>query len=86
VDPLRIALRAIFAYVVLLVLIRLSGKRSVKQANVFEFTVAIVLGDLVDDMVWAEVAASQFLAAAGVLMLVHVAFDRARFRVGAWRR
>jgi uncharacterized membrane protein YcaP (DUF421 family) len=84
-DPLRIAIRAVFAFVTLLVLIRLSGKRGVKQANVFDFTVAILLGDLVDDLLWAEVAASQFVVAAGVLMIVHVTLDLVRFRTGAWR-
>ena len=85
VDPLRIVFRVLFAYVVLLVFVRLSGKRGVKHANVFDFTVAIVLGDLIDDMLWAEVAASQFVVASGVLMIVHVALDLLRFRSGAWR-
>lgn len=84
-DPLRIVIRVVFAYVVLLAFIRLSGKRGVKQANVFDFTVAIVLGDLVDDMLWAEVPASQFVVATGMLMIVHVALDLVRFRTGAWR-
>ena len=84
-DPLRIVIRVVFAYVVLLAFIRLSGKRGVKQANVFDFTVAIVLGDLVDDMLWAEVPASQFVVATGMLMIVHVAVDLVRFRTGAWR-
>ena len=30
---------------------------------------ALVFGDLVDDLVWAEVAASQFVVAAGTLFL-----------------
>ena len=84
-DPLRIVIRVVFAYVVLLAFIRLSGKRGVKQANVFDFTVAIVLGDLVDDMLWAEVPASQFVVATGMLMIVHVALDLVRFRTSAWR-
>lgn len=84
-DPLRIVIRVVFAYVVLLAFIRLSGKRGVKQANVFDFTVAIVLGDLVDDMLWAEVPASQFVVATGMLMIVHVALDLVRFRTGAGR-
>lgn len=84
-DPLRIVIRVVFAYVVLLTLIRLSGKRTVKQATPFDFTVALILGDLIDDLLWAEVGASVFVIAAGTLMFVHTAFDLVRYRVGSWR-
>jgi uncharacterized membrane protein YcaP (DUF421 family) len=81
-DPLRLAARALFAYALLLVLIRLAGKRTVKHGSVLDFTIALVVGDLVDDMIWAEVAVSQFVVAAGVLFMVHITFDVARFRSG----
>jgi hypothetical protein len=54
-DPLRIAARAVFAYIVLLVLVRLSGKHRVTQANPFDFSLSLILGDLVDDPIWGEV-------------------------------
>jgi uncharacterized membrane protein YcaP (DUF421 family) len=81
-DPLRIAVRALFAFVVLLVLIRVSGKRTVKQGSPFDFTLALIIGDMVDDAVWAEVAMSQFVVACGVLIGVHVAADYVRWRAG----
>lgn len=84
-DPLRIVLRVGVAYVVLLALVRVSGKRLVKQGSPFDFTVALVVGDLVDDLLWAEVSASLFVAAAGMLVFVHTAFDLVRYRAGAWR-
>jgi len=84
-DPLRIVVRVAFAYAVLLVLMRLAGKRAVKQASPFDFTVALVLGDLVDDLVWAEVNASAFVAATGMLLFVHTAFDLLRYRAGLRR-
>jgi uncharacterized membrane protein YcaP (DUF421 family) len=84
-DPLRIVVRVVFAYVVLLVLVRISGKRLVKQGTPFDFTVALVLGDLIDDLVWAEVNASVFVVAAGMLMFVHAAFDLLRYRARSWR-
>jgi uncharacterized membrane protein YcaP (DUF421 family) len=68
-DPLRIAARAAFAYVFLLVMVRLSGKQAVSHGTTIEFVLALVFGDLVDDLVWAEAAASQFVAAAGTLFL-----------------
>jgi len=52
-DPLRIVVRVAFAYVVLLALVRLSGERTVKQGSPFDFTVALILGDLIDDVVSA---------------------------------
>ena len=84
-DPLRIVVRVVFAYVVLLVLVRVSGKRTVKQGSPFDFTVALILGDLVDDVLWAEVNASLFVIAAGMLMFVHTAFDLVRYRAGSSR-
>lgn len=82
-DPLRIVVRVVFAYLVLLVLVRLSGKRKVRQANAFDFTLALILGDMMDDLVWAEVAAAQFVVASGVLMIVHMAVDVLHFRARA---
>jgi uncharacterized membrane protein YcaP (DUF421 family) len=85
VDPVRILVRAVFAYVLLLVLVRLSGKRSVKHGSLFDFTVALILGDLVDDLLWAEITAATFIVATGVLTTVHMAAGLLRFRAGAWR-
>jgi uncharacterized membrane protein YcaP (DUF421 family) len=79
-DPLRIATRALFAYVVLLVLVRWAGKGTVKHASVLDFTVALIVGDLIDDAVWAEVPAGEFVAAAGSLFTIHIAMKMLRFR------
>lgn len=75
-----IAVRALFGYAVLLGLLRASGKRTVEQGTPFDFVFALVLGDMVDDLVWAEVSAARFVAAAGTLTLVHTAVSVA----GAW--
>ena len=68
-DPLRIAVRAAFAYVFLLIMTRLSGKQIVAHGTTVDFVLALVFGDLVDDLVWAEVAATQFVAAVGTLFI-----------------
>jgi len=47
--------------------------------------VALILGDMFDDAVWAEVAMSQFVVATGVLVGVHVLMDYLRWRKGAFR-
>jgi uncharacterized membrane protein YcaP (DUF421 family) len=84
-DPLRIVVRVVVAYVVILALIRVTGKTTVKHATPFDFVVALVTGDLVDDAIWAEVELGVFLAAAGALFLVHVGCDIARYRAGLAR-
>ena len=84
-DPLRILVRVVFGYVLLLVLVRLSGKRAVSQANPFDFTLALILGDLVDDLAWAEVPAAAFVVATAVLTIVHLAVNLARVRPGEAR-
>jgi uncharacterized membrane protein YcaP (DUF421 family) len=84
-DPLRIAIRALFIFLTLLALVRCSGKRTVKQGSPFDFTVALIIGDMADDAVWAEVAMSQFVIACGTLLVAHLLMDIARFRVGGAR-
>jgi uncharacterized membrane protein YcaP (DUF421 family) len=84
-DPLRIVIRVVFAYVVLLVLMRFGGKRIVTHASLFDLTLAVLLGDLVDDVLWAEVQAGVFVVAAGTIVLVHTGLDFVRFRAAAWK-
>jgi uncharacterized membrane protein YcaP (DUF421 family) len=81
-DPLRIAFRVLFVFLTLLFLVRCSGKRTVKQGNPFDFTVALILGDIADDAAFAEVALSQFVVACGTLLVAHVLMDITRFRAG----
>ena len=62
-DPWRIAVRAIAAYVYLLFAARATGKRAVAQATPFDFVVALIIGDLIDDALWAEVSLARFATA-----------------------
>jgi uncharacterized membrane protein YcaP (DUF421 family) len=68
----RIAVRAIAAYVYLLVMTRASGKRVVREATPFDFVVALIVGDMIDDALWAEVSMAKFAAAVGTLFLSDV--------------
>ena len=63
----HVALRALFAYVVLLALLRLSGKRTVAESTPFAFVLALIIGDMVDDLLLAEVGAAQFTVAVSTL-------------------
>lgn len=66
-DLGRIAVRALIAYVYLLVMTRASGKRVVSQATPFDLLVSLILGDLIDDALWGEVTMAKFAAAAGTI-------------------
>jgi uncharacterized membrane protein YcaP (DUF421 family) len=80
---LAIAVRALVAYGLLLVIVRASGKRTVAQSSPFDLVLALVLGDLVDDLLWAEVGLAQFAVAAGTLVTVETAVALAQ---GRWTR
>jgi uncharacterized membrane protein YcaP (DUF421 family) len=72
-----IAIRALFAFLFLFLMLRLSGKRTIGQATPLDLVVALILGDMIDDLLWAEVSAARFVVATGVLMLCHIALSAA---------
>jgi uncharacterized membrane protein YcaP (DUF421 family) len=61
------ALRATVIYVFLLVLIRFLGKRTVGHSSAFDFMVALVLGELVDEPIYGDVGLPQAFVALGVI-------------------
>ena len=85
-DPLRIVIRVVFAYLVALVLVRIAGHREIKQVDIHSFIVALIMGDLFDDMLWLEVSTAQFVVALGTLFLIHVMASLQWFHAGrrAW--
>jgi uncharacterized membrane protein YcaP (DUF421 family) len=87
-DPLRLVARATFGFVFIFVLVRLSGKRTVHQGDVASFVVALIIGDMFDDLIWAEVAASQFVVGVGTLLLAHLLATESLFKSGTrtWQR
>jgi uncharacterized membrane protein YcaP (DUF421 family) len=80
----KILLRVIFAYIFILILLRLSGKREIAQATGFDFVLALILGELFDDLFWAEVPASQFVVAAGTLVFLQVLTALGSYLSGAF--
>jgi uncharacterized membrane protein YcaP (DUF421 family) len=69
-NPFRIGLRSVVAYLILLFLLRVAGKRTVKQVSTFDFVLALIVGDLIDDAIWAEVPIAQFVVASATLLLM----------------
>ena len=83
---LQIGLRALVAYVFLLALIRVSGKRLISEATGMQFVLAIIMGDLVDEAMLATTPFAQFIAAAGMLTLLHLIVTiAAAHKLRVWR-
>jgi uncharacterized membrane protein YcaP (DUF421 family) len=57
------ALRASVIYVFLLIVLRLLGKRSVGHATAFDFMVALILGEIVDEPIYGDVPMTKALLA-----------------------
>jgi uncharacterized membrane protein YcaP (DUF421 family) len=74
-----ILVRAVVAYLWLLLLTRLDGKRGIAEASAFDFVLALIIGDTVDNVLWGEVPPAVFLAATGTLVLTHFAASLATY-------
>lgn len=67
-----IALRVSFIYVYVLIVLRLSGKRSIDHVSPFDVVLANAMGDMFDDMIWAEVPLAQGVVGITTLLLLHM--------------
>jgi uncharacterized membrane protein YcaP (DUF421 family) len=63
------ALRAAGVYVLMLVVIRLLGKRTVGMFTAFDLLVALMLGEVVDEIIYGDVTFAQGAVAIGVIAL-----------------
>ncbi len=61
------ALRATIIYVVLLVVVRLLGKRTVGASTAFDFMVALILSEVVDEPIYGDVPIVQGLVVIAVV-------------------
>lgn len=75
--------RVIVTYVVLLILVRASGKQSVRHGTTFDFVLSVLIGDMVDDAIWAEVEMSMFFAGVVTLVAAHWTMKYVNYRAGA---
>ena len=73
-DPRDLALtaaRAVAVYAVMLAVIRLSGKRTIGSFSAFDFLVALMLGEVVDEIIYGSVSMTQGFIGIGVIALLH---------------
>jgi uncharacterized membrane protein YcaP (DUF421 family) len=71
-NPLGVALRVTLMYLYALALVRIAGKQTLGQLTGMDFVVTLVIGDLFDDVFWAEVPLAQGLVAFATIVLAHV--------------
>lgn len=71
-DLTGIIFRVSIMYLYALALVRISGKQSLGQLTTMDFVVTLIIGDLFDDVFWAEVPIVQGMVAFAVIVLIHM--------------
>jgi uncharacterized membrane protein YcaP (DUF421 family) len=79
-DLMLTALRASLLYFVLLIVVRILGKRSVGAIGAFDLVVALMLGEVVDEAIFGDVSMVKGLLAIGVIAAWHFVNEWASFR------
>ena len=71
-DLPGIIIRISVMYLYALALVRISGKQSVGHLTALDFVVVTIIGDLFDDVFWAEVPILQGMVGFASIMLAHI--------------
>jgi uncharacterized membrane protein YcaP (DUF421 family) len=71
-DLTGIIFRVSIMYVYALALVRIAGKQSLGQLTPMDFVVTLVIGDLFDDVFWAEVPLVQGMVGFASMVLIHM--------------
>jgi uncharacterized membrane protein YcaP (DUF421 family) len=79
-DLAGIIFRVSIMYLYALALVRLSGKQSLGQLTAMDLVVTLIIGDLFDDVFWAEVPIVQGMVAFAVIVLMHMLLTLASSR------
>ena len=79
-ELLYTALRASFVYFFLLLVIRILGKREVGNTSPFDLIVALILGEVVDEIVYGDVTILQGVTAITVVGIWHLVNSWASFK------
>lgn len=74
------ALRASFVYLFLLVVVRLLGKREIGATSAFDLVVALILGEVVDEIIYGDVTILQGVIAIGVTAVWHLTNSWASYK------
>lgn len=74
------ALRASFVYFFLLLIVRLLGKREIGNNSAFDLIVALILGEVVDEIIYGDVTIWQGVVAIVVVAIWHLVNSWASFK------
>jgi uncharacterized membrane protein YcaP (DUF421 family) len=85
-EPAGIVIRVSVMYLYALALVRISGKRSLGQLSPMDLIVTLIIGDLFDDVVWAEVPVIQGLVGFATIIVAQilVASATSRYKTFYW--
>ena len=75
--------RALAAYVLLLVVVRLLGKREIGSFTAFDFLVALMLGEVVDEFIYGDVTFAQ--GAVAILVIAAAQYATGWLAFCSWR-
>jgi len=79
-ELLLTALRATFVYFFLLLVVRVLGKREVGATSAFDLIVALILGEVVDEIIYGDVTILQGVIAILVVAIWHLVNSWASFK------
>jgi uncharacterized membrane protein YcaP (DUF421 family) len=79
-EMIGVALRVSIAYIYVLAMLRLSGRRSVGHLSPFDLLIALVIGDMFDDIFWGEIPLSLWLVGVSTIILLHMLTEYGAFR------
>lgn len=79
-ELLLTALRASFVYFYLLIIVRILGKREIGASSAFDLLVALMLGDVVDEVIYGDVTILQGAVAMGIIGVWHLVNSFASFK------
>jgi uncharacterized membrane protein YcaP (DUF421 family) len=85
-EYLGIVVRISIIYLYALAMLRLSGKRSLDSLSPMDFLVGLVLGDLFDDVIWAEIPIVQGMVAFTTIIALHILMAYLTYRSKAMHR
>ena len=67
-----IIFRVSIMYLYALTLVRISGKQSISHLTAMDFIMTLIIGDLFDDVFWAEVPVVQGMVGFATIIFVHI--------------
>ncbi|MDN3312029.1 DUF421 domain-containing protein [Microbacterium oryzae] len=86
-DVLRVIVIGTASYTALIVLLRLTGKRSLSQLNAFDFVVTVALGStLATILLSSDVSYTEGVVALGLLLALQLIVSFLSTRIRAFRR